>query len=194
MVKIIGPETTWWTSTIFDQHSSLQMAIRQVSDIQEPIMLEIDGCEWPLTLEDATGYVRAARSLSRAIDNAERNKVTPTPKAYIQHTRTSDTGVETLLELATVSDFSYLSVAWGDVRLFPPPTKRDEILWALGERMAEIVQAMRGDARSGQWGEDALAGAPRGRTRAMSSPAPGTRWLTSRPRSWSDPEVGPPGW
>ena len=175
MVEIIqrpaGPKIKAWEATIFDATASVQMSLWQFAhDREHPIVLEIDGCSWPITTLHASRIVWAARSLDRAIDAAERDTVLPKARVCINHWIG-----ERLFEIAIVVEHPYLSIQWGDVCLLPVPSKRDELLFALGEILADLVLAMRGSGMR-RWSEDELAGAPPG------APPPGVVQMNLAPQ------------
>ena len=189
MTMVVSPQARIWSSTIFDSSASLPMEMWRIlnSSLERPIVLVIDGCQWAITADEAARLARAAQALRHAIEVAERDKVTPTPRALIRHTLDTDIG-KVLFEIAIVAESSHLSVTWGDTCLYPPPTKRDELLWALGEVMGAAAQVMRGSPAASPFGPDAMAGRPPGQAHSQ---RPGERWQTWQPQHWRpDGELG----
>jgi hypothetical protein len=169
----------FWSATIFDANAGLPMALwREESGL---ITLEIDGCDWPLTIEEASDMARAAQALRRAIEIAERDKVTPAPRALIKWNHLNTNAGEVQFHVAIVAEFPYISLTWADTCLLPVPSKRDELLYGLGDKMAEAVQALRGSPVARPFGPDAMVGRPPGQ---VHSQRPGERWQTWQPQFW----------
>jgi hypothetical protein len=189
MTMIVSPQARIWSSTIFDAHASLPMEIWRIlnSNLARPIVLVIDGCQWSLSADEAALLAKAARALRRAIEVAERDKVAPTPRALIRHALDTDVG-KVLFEVAIVAESSHLCVTWADTCLYPPPIKRLEILYGLGDVMGEAAHIMRGEPAASHFGPDAMAGRPPGQVRSQ---RPGERWQTWQPQFWRpDGELG----
>src|SRR5208283_1068986 len=114
MTTVSGVQITLWDSVIFDANASLPMAIKQQAWHPEfPIVIQIDECQWHIDLDRASQIAAAADSASRAIGDAERNNVAPTPKAYISHNLETNIG-RSLFEIATIGAFPFLSLRWED--------------------------------------------------------------------------------
>ncbi len=196
MVEISRPNNVLWDANISNGPGpDLWMRITHIFGGEYVFVLRLDGIEWGLDAAGAAKIGRLAAACARAIDTAERTTTAPMARAYIKRPldMLDDRGAflcQWTFEVATVAEFPYLSVRWGDILVRPGPTKRAELLNHL-EEMGDLASTMLGNARGPQYGPDALAGRPPGRT---TSSAPGERWKSWRPRCWDDPAVGPPEW
>jgi hypothetical protein len=147
-----------------------------------PFTIECNGLPWAMTPAELGKLSRAAGGIIAALSPQRDGGKRPTPgRRFHAEPRDADgepVSIELGIEASGDADLLYFRFGDDMVR-YEIGEARDllRLFMILGNDLEEIERAARA----------ASPGPP-------TSPRPGTRWMTSRPRSWSDPEIGGPGW
>lgn len=179
---------TLFDGSISDGATALTLTVRRDLDNSElPVAVIIDGDTLALMLDQAAKLARAGERIERALfKSTQAPKETSTAFAYKIGFGDGTVGA---FELGIVADPLGVALTWNTKRLALGLGAITDLLFALAQ-VDRAVDAVRGLS---QPPSDDTRGAARP-FQPSSSPAPGTRWQTWTPRTWSDPSIGGPGW